>query len=48
MPAWRPGSAGQRAGHEPYDHFGGFTACVIAITVVYALILLVVLLVRRG
>jgi hypothetical protein len=32
-------------GTSLYDHFGGFTACVIAITVVYALILLVLLLV---
>ena len=29
---------------NPYDHFGSFTVCVIAITVVYALILPVLLL----
>ncbi len=36
---------GNVLGTNLYDHFGGFTACVIAITVVYALILPVLLLV---
>jgi hypothetical protein len=30
---------GDVLGTNLYDHFGGFTVCVIAITVVYALIL---------
>ena len=34
-------------GTNLYDHFGGFTVCVIAITVVYALILRVLLLVPK-
>jgi MFS family permease len=36
---------GNVLGTNLYDHFGGFTVCVIAITVVYALILPVLLLV---
>jgi len=36
---------GNVLGTNLYDHFGGFTACVIAITMVYALILPVLLLV---
>ena len=31
-----------------YDHYGGFAVCVIAITVVYALILPTLLLVPKG
>ena len=38
---------GNVLGTNLYDHFGGFTVCVIAITVVYALILPVLLLVPR-
>ena len=34
-------------GTNLYDHFGSFTVCVIAITVVYTLILPVLLLVPR-
>jgi hypothetical protein len=34
-------------GTNLYDYFGGFTVCVIAITVVYALILPVLLLVPK-
>ena len=37
-------SLGNVLGTNLYDHFGGFTVCVIAITVVYALILPVLLL----
>ena len=36
---------GNVLGTNLYDHFGGFTACVIAIALVYALILPVLLLV---
>jgi hypothetical protein len=36
---------GNLLGTNLYDHFGGFTACVIAITAVYAMILPVLLLV---
>jgi len=39
---------GDVLGTNLYDHFGGFTVCVIAITVVYALILPTLLLVPRG
>lgn len=38
---------GDVIGTNLYDHYGGFTACVIAITIVYALILPVLLLVPR-
>jgi hypothetical protein len=38
---------GDVLGTNLYDHFGGFTVCVIAITVVYALILPALLLVPR-
>jgi len=38
---------GDVLGTNLYDHFGGFTVCVIAITVVYALILPTLLLVPR-
>ena len=38
---------GNLLGTSLYDHFGGFTVCVIAITVVYALILPVLLLVPK-
>jgi hypothetical protein len=38
---------GDVLGTNLYDHYGGFTVCVIAITVVYALILPTLLLVRR-
>jgi hypothetical protein len=38
---------GDVLGTRLYEHYGGFTACVIAITVVYALILPVLLLVPR-
>jgi hypothetical protein len=38
---------GDRLGTFLYDHYGGFTVCVIAITVVYALILPVLLLVPK-
>jgi len=38
---------GNLLGTNLYDHFGGFTVCVIAITVVYALILPVLLLVPK-
>jgi hypothetical protein len=38
---------GDVIGTNLYDHYGGFTACVIAITLVYALILPVLLLVPR-
>jgi hypothetical protein len=34
-------------GTNLYDHYGGFDACVIAITVVYALMLPALLLVPR-
>jgi hypothetical protein len=38
---------GDRLGASLYDHFGGFAVCVIATTVVYALILPALLLVPR-
>ena len=38
---------GNVLGTNLYDHFGGFTVCVIAITVVYAMILPALLLVPR-
>jgi hypothetical protein len=38
---------GNVLGTNLYDHFGGFTVCVIAITVVYATILPALLLVPR-
>ena len=38
---------GNVLGTNLYDHFGGFTVCVIAITIVYALILPVLLLVPK-
>jgi len=38
---------GDVLGTNLYDHFGGFTVCVIAITIVYALILPTLLLVPR-
>ena len=38
---------GDVLGTKLYDHFGGFTVCVIAITVVYALILPTLLLVPK-
>ena len=39
---------GNVLGTKLYDHFGGFTVCVIAITLVYTLILPVLLLVPNG
>ena len=39
---------GDVLGTNLYDHFGGFTVCVIAITVVYALILPMLLLVPKN
>jgi hypothetical protein len=44
---WVASRFGDVLGTRLYDHYGGFTACVIAITVVYGLILPVVLLVPR-
>jgi hypothetical protein len=38
---------GNLLGTNLYEHFGGFIVCVIAITVVYALILPVLLLVPK-
>ena len=38
---------GDVLGTNLYDHYGGFSACVIAITVVYALILPTLLLVPK-
>jgi hypothetical protein len=38
---------GDVLGTNLYDHYGGFTACVIAITAVYALILPTILLVPK-
>ncbi len=38
---------GNVLGTNLYDHFGGFTVCVIAITIVYALILPVLVLVPK-
>jgi hypothetical protein len=38
---------GDVLGTNLYDHFGSFTVCVIAITVVYALILPLLLLIPR-
>jgi hypothetical protein len=38
---------GDVLGTNLYDHFGGFTVCVIAITIVYALILPTLLLVPK-
>jgi hypothetical protein len=35
-------------GTSLYDYYGGFTVCVLAITIVYALILPVLLLVPKG
>ena len=42
---WVASQFGDVLGTKLYDHYGGFAACVIAITVVYALILPVLLLV---
>ena len=39
---------GDVLGTDLYDYYGGFTACVIAITVVYALILPILLLVPKN
>jgi Major Facilitator Superfamily len=39
---------GDVLGTHLYDHYGGFTVCVIAITIVYALILPALLLVPKG
>ena len=39
---------GDVLGTNLYDSYGGFTACVIAITIVYALILPTLLLVPKG
>jgi len=39
---------GDVLGTHLYDHYGGFTVCVIAITIVYALILPTLLLVPKG
>jgi Major Facilitator Superfamily len=39
---------GDVLGTNLYDHYGGFAVCVIAITIVYALILPVLLLVPKG
>jgi hypothetical protein len=41
-------NGGNFLGTDLYDHHGGFVACVIATTIVYALILPVLLLVPRG
>jgi hypothetical protein len=41
------GAAGAPLGTSLYEHFGGFTVWVIAITVVYALILPILLLVPK-
>ena len=39
---------GDVLGTSLYDHFGGFAVCVLAITIVYALILPVLLLVPKS
>ena len=39
---------GDVLGTNLYDHFGGFTVCVVAITIVYALILPLLLLIPKG
>ena len=44
---WIASRFGDVLGTNLYDHYGGFTACVIAITVVYALILPALLLVPK-
>jgi hypothetical protein len=44
---WVASRFGDVLGTRLYDHYGGFTACVIAITIVYALILPVLLLVPK-
>ena len=44
---WIATRFGDVLGTHLYDHYGGFTACVIAITVVYALILPTLLLVPK-
>ncbi len=44
---WVASRFGDVLGTKLYDHYGGFAACVIAITVVYALILPVLLLVPK-
>jgi MFS family permease len=44
---WIASRFGDVLGAFLYDHYGGFTVCVIAITVVYALILPVILLVPK-
>jgi hypothetical protein len=38
---------GDVLGTRLYDHFGDFTVCVIAVTVVYALILPIILLIPK-
>jgi MFS family permease len=45
---WVASRFGDVLGTRLYDHYGGFTACVVAITVVYALILPVLLLVPKS
>jgi hypothetical protein len=45
---WIASRFGDILGTNLYDHYGSFTVCVIAITVVYALILPTVLLVPRN
>jgi MFS family permease len=44
---WVASRFGDVLGTKLYDHYGGFAACVIAITLVYALILPVLLLVPK-
>jgi Na+/melibiose symporter-like transporter len=45
---WVASRFGDVLGTTLYDYYGGFAACVIAITIVYALILPVLMLVPRG
>ena len=44
---WIASRFGDVLGTSLYDHYGGFAACVVAITVVYALILPTLLLVPK-
>jgi Na+/melibiose symporter-like transporter len=44
---WVASRFGDVLGTNLYDHYGGFTACVVAITIVYALILPTLLLVPK-
>jgi hypothetical protein len=45
---WIASRFGDVLGTALYDHYGGFTACVIAITAVYTLILPTLLLVPKS